>query len=640
MPEPRYEHRKRRILALLWHAPHRVIAAGGFRRAYEILYRAPGDVEVLAIDDSPSFLRGLSRDNVSVTEYGIPGFVRSLEKRAFWLERAIEWTLSTLLMAVLCVRFRAKGEHFDAVFVPSSEQIPALLTGILAKHLFGTELVVCSTNLDIFPSAIRKPIARLHNQVDTLIPISEHLEKEFESYGVLSRMVVNGVGLDAEAIASIADPAGKDYDAVFVGRHDREKGVFDLIQIWNLVRRELPSARLLMIGSCNPHNKARLTSLIAELGLGDNVTMVGMVDDPTKYSFMKRSKVCLFPSYVEEWGIVPQEALACGLPVTVYDLPVYEENIKWCEAVFRAPVGDIKGIARRTVELLSEGEYLKFANTGPAFVTRFSWDDVAKQEFEILLGHSLLASGGAGKGVAAEKTIKRVLNSPPSTIREGFKFLAVCYCRLFKSSKTFRFQGREYSYFFHPHNLAWRNERSVEIPIAQEFLSAHSEHEILEVGNVLSHYLEVEHDILDKYEVAEAVINEDAVEFDPAKKYDLIICISTLEHIGWDETPRDPGKLSAAIENLVGLLAPEGELMATVPIGYNPEFDCLIEQRQSLFTEVIPMRRLPGTNQWVETNFESVRGARYKRGHFRASAIIVGRIKRGRVEEISDGNSS
>jgi len=51
---------------------------------------------------------------------------------------------------------------------------------------------------------------------------------------------------------------------------------------------------------------------------------------------------------------------------------------------------------------------------------------------------------------------------------------------------------------------------------------------------VLSHYFAVKHDIVDKYEIAPSVVNEDLVNFKPGKKYDLIVSISTLEHVGWD----------------------------------------------------------------------------------------------------------
>jgi hypothetical protein len=38
--------------------------------------------------------------------------------------------------------------------------------------------------------------------------------------------------------------------------------------------------------------------------------------------------------------------------------------------------------------------------------------------------------------------------------------------------------------------------------------------------------------VLDKYEQAPGVINEDVVSFSPPQKYDLIVSVSTLEHVG------------------------------------------------------------------------------------------------------------
>jgi glycosyltransferase involved in cell wall biosynthesis len=323
MPAQESEKEKRNILVLLWHAPHAVIAAGGFRRTYELFDRAPDNVRICALDDNPSLLQGLDRNNVQVIEYRIPRLVRRLEERFFWFERALEWKLSTVLMVAICARLRAAGERFDVVFVPSSEQVPALLAGIAAKWLFGVKLVACSTNLDIYHGAVKRLLARLHNRADTVIVISEHLKKQFEAYRVRARLVINGVGLDTKAIECIAEPAAREYDAVFVGRHDREKGVFDLIEIWRAVVGERPNATLLMIGSCNPHNRAKLASMVSDYGLDKNVSIMGTVAEDEKFSLMKRSRVCLFPSYVEEWGLVPQEALACGLPVVTYDLPAH-----------------------------------------------------------------------------------------------------------------------------------------------------------------------------------------------------------------------------------------------------------------------------------------------------------------------------
>ena len=43
------------------------------------------------------------------------------------------------------------------------------------------------------------------------------------------------------------------------------------------------------------------------------------------------------------------------------------------------------------------------------------------------------------------------------------------------------------------------------------------------------------------------MINQDVVDFKTNEKYDLIVSISTLEHVGWDEEPRDDKKISKAL---------------------------------------------------------------------------------------------
>lgn len=109
---------------------------------------------------------------------------------------------------------------------------------------------------------------------------------------------------------------------------------------------------------------------------------------------------------------------------------------------------------------------------------------------------------------------------------------------------------------------------------------------VLEVGNVLSYRFGVSHDILDKYDINRHVINEDVVRFSPQKRYDLIVSISTLEHVGWDEIPKEPRKILLALENLKKILAPGGQLIVTLPLGYNPDMDKLLSDGEIKFEEV------------------------------------------------------
>jgi hypothetical protein len=227
-----------------------------------------------------------------------------------------------------------------------------------------------------------------------------------------------------------------------------------------------------------------------------------------------------------------------------------------------------------------------------------------------------------------ERTIKRIIDSPPRWMKDLFKSGAVLWCRVFKARGRFVLDGRSFSYFYHPYNLAWRNERAVEVPIAMSYLAAHKGQSVLEVGNVLSHYFRTDHDVLDKYERAPGVINEDAATYATDKKYDLIISISTLEHVGWDEREHDPEKALAAIENLSGSLAAGGEFLITAPVGLNPHFDRLLESGSIPFDELWALKRGPRGNRWEQEDPGSVFGTRYPRSSFRAGAIAVGLIRK------------
>ncbi len=94
--------------------------------------------------------------------------------------------------------------------------------------------------------------------------------------------------------------------------------------------------------------------------------------------------------------------------------------------------------------------------------------------------------------------------------------------------RTFAFEEARYRYFLHGYNLTWSNERAVEIPIVWAAVRACHGGRVLEVGNVLSHYFAVDHEVLDKFERGAAVRNEDVATFRSPRRYDLIVSISTL----------------------------------------------------------------------------------------------------------------
>lgn len=192
---------------------------------------------------------------------------------------------------------------------------------------------------------------------------------------------------------------------------------------------------------------------------------------------------------------------------------------------------------------------------------------------------------------------------------------------LFRSTKTFTLNGRVYRYAVHLANATFRVERAVEIPIALEMFPWTGN--VLEIGNVLSQYSPLQHDIMDKYEKGDGVQNIDVVDYNPNKRYDLIVSISTLEHVGWDETPREPEKLLIAVKALKALLTDKGKMLVTVPLGYNEFLDQCIKDGSFGFSRTLFMVRTSHMNDWKQTDFEEASAHKYGEIYPCANGIAI-----------------
>jgi hypothetical protein len=194
----------------------------------------------------------------------------------------------------------------------------------------------------------------------------------------------------------------------------------------------------------------------------------------------------------------------------------------------------------------------------------------------------------------------------------------------FRPSKSFTFRNRRYDYFYHKYNFTWDCERTVEVPIIKGMLDSLKGKRVLEVGNVMSHYFSPEWDILDKFEKASGVINQDVVDFSPPQKYDMIFSISTMEHVGYDDDEKDPTLVLKAIENLKkNCLKANGVLIVTMPIGYNKETDRLLFDGKLGLDKKRFMRRISKNNEWAETTAKEIRDITYGKEYPEASAIVI-----------------
>lgn len=161
--------------------------------------------------------------------------------------------------------------------------------------------------------------------------------------------------------------------------------------------------------------------------------------------------------------------------------------------------------------------------------------------------------------------------------------------------RRFVLDGQEYDYCLGKHNAAHRNERTVEVPIGARLLEQHGGR-ALEVGNVLSNYMPISHVVIDlsAKKGSLPVLRRDVVDFDDEDGFDLIISISTMEHVGF------PLKFNRGMANLKRLLRPSGTMMITMPMGYHKALDDFLVTGEAGFTQYLRMVRVDEENNWEE----------------------------------------
>ena len=199
------------------------------------------------------------------------------------------------------------------------------------------------------------------------------------------------------------------------------------------------------------------------------------------------------------------------------------------------------------------------------------------------------------------------------------------------SHGQFSFGGQSYPYLFHRYKHTWLTERAVEVPIVQALVDRHRSEHVLEVGNVLSHYRPQRHLVVDKYERAPGILNRDALDLDDLAPFDLVVAISTIEHIGRDEEPRDPRLAIEALRRLEALLAPGGRLVATVPVGYHRQLDDALRTGEVALTRGAALRREALGGHWTEVAPQEVWGTPYDFLLYSARAVFFAEIERPAV---------
>lgn len=140
---------------------------------------------------------------------------------------------------------------------------------------------------------------------------------------------------------------------VMLGRLDQQKQLDHAVRAFSTVVTKVPDARLEIYGL--GADEQMLIDLIEELGLGENVKLMGFTSNPA--AVYQHAAVALLTSLYEGQSLVVLEAPANRCPIISYDIPYGSaEVIKDGENGFLLPAHDIDALAAAIIRVLTDEE--------------------------------------------------------------------------------------------------------------------------------------------------------------------------------------------------------------------------------------------------------------------------------------------
>jgi len=314
-------------------------------------------------------------------------FIITTKEEEFGKIMAI-YLIRIIISIIFSLKIFLEGAIYNIIsgsdFLP--DVVPAFLLKLLRKksiwiqHLF--HIIPKSRVVSSFMQKIS--FALIKNKADYILVDNYILKAELEGLGFKKdRIIVNYPAVDHDLLSKIPLDTIK-YDISFMAQLRRSKGVFEIVSIIEEVARTFPDVKVAIIGKGTEEIINKLNNQIKSSYCSSNIHLLGFMPSKEAYLLIKSSRLFLFPSHEEGFGIAPLEAQALGVPVVAYSLPVFDEIFP--KGMIKVKeIGDINEIAKSIIlALKNKNKLLTLSKDSLQNSKRFNWDVSANLERSLI----------------------------------------------------------------------------------------------------------------------------------------------------------------------------------------------------------------------------------------------------------------
>lgn len=199
------------------------------------------------------------------------------------------------------------------------------------------------------------------NESDAITAVSNNLREEtFKHFKIEKEIEVIHNFVDVkrfqrkplDAFKKVIAP-NKEKILLHASNFRKLKRVQDVVKIFNIVQKEIPS-RLLLVGDGPERQMAE--ELCRELNIFDLVQFVGKQEQME--DILAIADLFLLPSEYESFGLAALEAMAAGVPVVSTNAGGLGEINIHGKTGYMADVGDVETMGKHAIEILKDEETL------------------------------------------------------------------------------------------------------------------------------------------------------------------------------------------------------------------------------------------------------------------------------------------
>jgi glycosyltransferase involved in cell wall biosynthesis len=150
------------------------------------------------------------------------------------------------------------------------------------------------------------------------------------------------------------------YDLVYFARISKDKGIEDLLKAVYIIKKQIPSLTLLVIGHANQKYTSFLVELCKQYNILQSIEWKGFIETQEKmYEIVSKAKISVLPTHHD---IIPGtviESMFMKLPVVSYAVGGLPDINEKGECIKLVNKSDVNGLAEAIVELLFNNELRK-----------------------------------------------------------------------------------------------------------------------------------------------------------------------------------------------------------------------------------------------------------------------------------------